>query len=237
MPETISASSDKVSREEMLRFFSVLSHDLKSPIFSIDGFSELLIADYAPAMDADGQDFLRRIRSSAQQMKRVLDDMSHMVKLLSREAGRRSVDLNEVLEELRLKLSGHLDPSQVQLNVNGTLPTVTADPEMLREALAALLKNAASFNDRPAGERLIEISAEDAGERIRIHVRDNGIGVDPRYIAQLFDLGIKLDKSRGSGPGYGLYLARKVAEIHDGALEATSEPGAGSTFTLSLPKS
>lgn len=237
MPETLPATSgETVSQDEMLKFFSVLSHDLKSPIFSIDGFSELLIADYAPAMDADGQDFLRRIRSSAQQMKRVLDEMCHIVKLLSRDAAKRNVDLNEVIDELRLKLSSHLDPSQVQLDVATDLPTVTGDPELVREALGALLKNAASFSDRPAGEKMIKVSAEPAGEMVRITIQDNGIGVEPRYIQQLFELGIKLDKSRGNGPGYGLYLARKAAQILGGSLEAESQPGEGSTFTLTLPK-
>lgn len=230
------AAGEGVTQDEMLKFFSVLSHDLKSPIFSIDGFSDLLIADYAPAMDEDGQDFLRRIRSSAQQMKRVLDEMCHMVKLLSREPARRAIDLGEVVEELRLKLSSHLDPAEVRLDIAPNLPTVTGDPELVREAIGALLKNAASFNDRPAGEKMIRIAAEPAGELVRIRVADNGIGVDPRYIHQLFELGIKLDKSRGAGPGYGLYLARKAATMLGGSLEAESQLGEGSTFTLTLPK-
>jgi len=89
-----------LSQDELLRLFSVLSHDLKSPIFAIDGFSELLLADYVDKLDEEGEDFLRRIRSSAQQMKRVLDDMSHMVKLLARPSVRRPTPLREIVEEV-----------------------------------------------------------------------------------------------------------------------------------------
>src|SRR5205814_7416942 len=84
--------------EELTRLFSVLSHDLKSPIFSIDGFSDLLLSDYNDKLDEEGQDFLRRIRSSAQQMKRVLDEMSHLVKLLARPNVRRPTPLREIVE-------------------------------------------------------------------------------------------------------------------------------------------
>ena len=68
-----------MTQEELVRFFSVLSHDLKSPIFAVDGFSDLLLSDYLEKLDEEGQDFLRRIRSSAQYMKRVLDEMSKKV--------------------------------------------------------------------------------------------------------------------------------------------------------------
>ena len=72
--ETPSAQGEKpVTQEELVRFFSVLSHDLKSPIFAVDGFSDLLLSDYLASLDEEGQDFLRRIRSSAQYVKRVLD--------------------------------------------------------------------------------------------------------------------------------------------------------------------
>jgi signal transduction histidine kinase len=66
-------------------------------------------------------------------------------------------------------------------------------------------------------------------------VTDNGIGLDPRYAQQIFDLGVKLDKARGGGPGYGLYMARRVAESHGGTLTVQSVPGEGSTFCMEIP--
>src|ERR1043166_4774183 len=83
LESTVTGEERPVTQDELIRFFSILSHDLKSPIFAVDGFSELLLSDYEAKLDEEGQDFLRRIRSSAQYMKRVLDDMSHMVKLSS----------------------------------------------------------------------------------------------------------------------------------------------------------
>lgn len=224
-----------ITNEELLKVFSVLAHDLKSPIFSIDGFSDLLQSDYAAAMDDDGRDFLARIRASVAQIKRVVDEMSHLIKLVARPNTPRNVNLAEVVEEIRLKLANKFDEHRTELQVNGELPTVNADPEKLKEALTALVSNALAFNDRPAGERVVALDAGLEDGMHRICVRDNGIGVDPRYTDQIFELGLKLDKQRGDGPGYGLFLARRVAQTHGGDITVQSVPGEGSTFCLRLP--
>lgn len=224
-----------ITNEELLKVFSVLAHDLKSPIFSIDGFSELLQSDYADRLDDDGRDFLARIRSSVGHIKRVVDEMSHVIKLVARPNSARPVNLADVLEEIRLKLANRFDETKVELRLTGDFPTITADPEKLKEALAALVSNALAFNDRPPGERTVEIASERQGEMQHICVRDNGIGIDPRYVDQIFELGLKLDKQKGDGPGYGLFLARRVAQTHGGEITVESAPGEGSRFCLRIP--
>src|SRR5579859_3325544 len=94
--------AEDLTTEELVRLLSVLSHDLKSPIFTIDGFSELLLGDYQDKLDDEGKDFLRRIRSSVQQMRKVLDEMSHMVKMLARPTIKRPTPLREIVEEVLL---------------------------------------------------------------------------------------------------------------------------------------
>lgn len=213
-----------------------MSHDLKSPIFSIDGFSDLLLSDYSDKLDEEGQDFLRRIRSSAQQMKKVLDEMSHMVKLLARPNAVRPTPLREVIEEVLLKYNYMIEDGGVKVDVSDDLPAVNVDPEKIREAIGALISNALFFNDRPKGERTIAIDVNSDPVGYRLCVRDNGIGLDPRYTGQIFDLGLKLDKSRGGGPGYGLYLAKRVAESHGGSISVDSQLDQGSTFCITLPR-
>ena len=220
----------------MIRLFSVLSHDLKSPIFSIDGFSELLVGDYADKLDAEGQDFVRRIRSCSQQMKKILDDMSHMVKLLARADSKRPTPLREIVEEVMLKYNYQIDEGAVRVEIANELPTVNVDPEKMREAIGALISNALFFNDQPKGERTLTIECSPEPNGYRLCVRDNGIGIDPRYTNQIFDLGLKLDKSRGGGPGYGLYLAKRVIESHGGRISVDTALGQGSTFCFTIPR-
>ena len=209
---------------------------MKSPIFTVDGFSELLLGDYAEKLDEEGQDFLRRIRSSVQQMRRVLDEMSHMVKLLARPTTKRPIPLREIVEEVLLKCNYLVEEVGARVEIADNLPTVNVDPEKIREAIAALISNALFFNDHEKGERTVAIESSADANSDRICVRDNGIGIDPRYTSQIFDLGLKLDKSRGGGPGYGLYLAKRIAEGHGGAVTVDSTPGKGSTFCLTIPR-
>ena len=234
--ETQTTSGQGLTIEELTRLFSVLSHDLKSPIFSIDGFSDLLLGDYTDKLDEEGQDFLRRIRSSAQQMKKVLDEMSHLVKLLARPNMPRPTPLREIVEEVILKCNYQIEEGGVKIDMPDDLPTVTVDPEKMREAIGALFSNALFFNDRPKGERTIAIDCNVDPDGYRLCVRDNGIGIDPRYTNQIFDLGLKLDKSRGGGPGYGLYLAKRIVESHGGTISVDSVPDQGSTVCLTVPR-
>jgi signal transduction histidine kinase len=215
----------------------VLSHDLKSPIFAVDGFSELLLSDYVEKLDKEGQDFLRRVRSSAQYMKRVLDDMSHLVKLLGRPTMKRPAPLREIVEEVLLKYNYLIEEGGVRVDVPADLPVVDVDGEKMREAIGAIVSNALFFNDRPKGEREIAIECTRDTSGVRLCVRDNGIGIDPRYVDQIFELGgvSKMDRQRGGGPGYGLFLAKRVVESHGGEISVESSPGQGSKFCFTIP--
>jgi signal transduction histidine kinase len=217
----------------------VLSHDLKSPIFAVDGFSELLLTDYVERLDEEGQDFLKRIRSSSQYMKRVLDDMSHMVKLLGRPTVKRPTPLREIVEEVLLKFNYLIEEGGVRVEVPQDLPAVSVDPEKMREAIVAIVANALFFNDRPKGQRELVIECTRQGDGQRFCVRDNGIGIDPRYVQQVFELGgmSKLDKQRGGGPGYGLFLAKRIIETHGGTITVDSTFGQGTTVCFTIPVS
>ena len=198
----------------------------------------MLLGDYLDRLDEEGQDFLKRIRSSVQYMKKVLDEMSHMVKLLGRPTVPRSTPLRELIEEVILKYNYLIEEGGVTVEVAPDLPVVSIDPDKMREAIGALLNNALFFTDRPKGERRIMIEATTVDNTDRVCIKDNGVGIDSRYVNQVFDLGgsSKLDRARGGGPGYGLYLAKRVIESHGGELTVDSKLGEGSTFCFTLPR-
>lgn len=229
-----SSREEGISREELVRYFSVLSHDLKSPIFSIDGFSDLLLADYSDKLDDDGRDFLERIRSAAQTMRRVLDGMSQLVKLLSRPVSKRPVNLREIVEEVLLRNNNMIEQLGVEVVLPDEMPVLNVDPEKFREAFGAVFVNAMTFNDREEG-RTVKIECSREGNAHRVCVIDNGIGIDLRWAHQIFELGLKLEKARGDGPGYGLYLAQQVAEAHGGELTLETSLGEGSRFCFTIP--
>ncbi|HET7436778.1 MAG TPA: HAMP domain-containing sensor histidine kinase, partial [Thermoanaerobaculia bacterium] len=188
-------------------------------------------------LDEEGQDFLRRIRGSAQYMKRVLDDMSHMVKLLARPTTKKPTPLREIVEEVILKYNFMIEEGGVQVDLPTDLPVANVDPEKMREAIGAIVSNALFFSDRPKGERHIAIDCTNDGQGIRFCIRDNGLGIETKYAPQVFELGgvSKLEKSRGGGPGYGLYMAKRIIEAHGGEITIDSTLGQGSTFCFTIP--
>ncbi len=232
---TLAARTGKpVTQEELVRFFSVLSHDLKSPIFAVDGFSDLLLSDYLAKLDEEGQDFLRRIRSSAQYMKRVLDEMSHMIKLLARPDASKPTPLREVVEEVILSTTSRSRREAFASNFPAEMPVVSVDPEKIREAIGALIANALFFTDRPKGERTIAIDCNRDRAFLRVCIRDNGTGIDPRYIHQVFELGgmSKLDKPRGGGRGTDSIWPSGLIESQGGELTVESHAGRGNDVLL-----
>jgi len=144
--------------------------------------------------------------------------------------------LREIIEEVLLKCNYQIEEGGAQIVLPGELPTLDVDPEKMREAIAALVANALFFNDQPKGEQTIVIDCNVEPDGHRVCIRDNGIGIDPRYISQTFELGLKLDKSRGGGPGYGLYLAKRVIESHGGSISVESALNQGSTFCFTIPR-
>jgi signal transduction histidine kinase len=170
-------------------------------------------------------------------MKRVLDDMSHMVKLLGRPTVKRATPLREIVEEVFLKYNFLVDEGGVRVTVPQDLPAVNVDPEKMREAIGAIVANALFFTDRPKGQRDVAVEATNEGSHLRFCVRDNGVGIDSRYIQQVFELGgmSKLDKQRGGGPGYGLFLAKRIIEGHGGALTIDSTLGEGTSVCFTIP--
>src|SRR5918996_2990789 len=149
LPWKDAAKAERQARRELIRLFRAESHDLKSPLFVIQGFIELLMSDYADKLDEDGQDFLRRIRGSTDQMKKVIEEMSHLMKLLARPNAMRPKPLREIVEEALLKYNYLIEEGGVRVELPDQLPVVHCDEEKLREAICVLISNALSFNDRP----------------------------------------------------------------------------------------
>lgn len=228
-------SGTTLDQDELIRLFRLLSHDLKSPIFSIDGFSELLLADYSEHLDEEGKDFLLRIRNGVSQMKTTLDGFSRTVKLLAEPNHPADVDLNDVIEQVRLKLSFRAEERGVDLEVEGDLPSVEGDPEKLRELFRVLLSNGIEYSDQNKEVSKLTVNHSQKDGQIRVSVTDNGIGIDPQYHDQIFEAGLRLDKKTGSGSGCGLYLARQLARAHGGTVTVESEEGRGSSFHVTLP--
>jgi K+-sensing histidine kinase KdpD len=224
----------EVANEELDAFSHSVSHDLRTPLRHIRGFSGMLREQVA---DKLGEGELRRldhIISAADRMSSMVDDLLALARLSRQELNLQPTDLTELVSRVRSDLAPDEAGRTVVWSVRD-LPVVRVDAGLIRQVFANLLGNALKYTrTRPVAE--IEVWGEVSASGAVIHVRDNGVGFDPHYQHRLFGVFQRLHReAEFEGMGVGLANVKRVVERHGGRIWATSEPGRGATFSFSLP--
>ncbi len=220
---------------ELERFTYTVSHDLKSPLITIKGFLMMMQED----IEAQDHDRLRsdmaRVGNAADKMKQLLDELLELSRIGRVVNPPETVSLSLLAEDVRELLRGPLEKSGVRLEIQPDMPTIRGDRLRLREVLQNLIENAIKFMDADNDEPSIWVSATQEAETVHCEVRDNGVGIEPRYIEKVFGLFEQLDPSR-AGSGVGLALVQRIVEVHGGRVWAHSAGlGRGASFHFELP--
>jgi signal transduction histidine kinase len=219
---------------ELERFAYTVSHDLKTPLVTILGFAGLAGTDLASGRSERVRQDLGRIVAAADKMHRLLDDILELSRVGRVVNPPEDVPLREVVLEAIELAKGPLGRNGVVVDVAPDLPVVRADRRRLLEVFQNLVENAAKFTGGKPEPRIEIGKRQDGSERV-FFVRDNGRGIEPRFLERVFNLFEKLDPA-AEGTGVGLALVRRIVEAHGGRAWAESEgPGHGATFCFTLP--
>jgi signal transduction histidine kinase len=220
--------------EELERFTYTVSHDLKSPLITIKGFTGALQQDLAAGRHERLEGDLQRIADATDKMTELLNDLLELSRIGRIMNPPSDVALEELIREVLELLAGPLRERGVEVALHPHLPVVRGDRRRLLEVFQNLIENAVRFmGDQPRPR--IEIGLRDVGAERVFFVRDNGIGIEPRYQETVFGLFNKLD-ARTSGTGIGLALVRRIIAVHGGRIWVESRgQGQGSSFCFTLP--
>lgn len=232
---------DDMRRMESYRreFIGNVSHELKTPIFSIQGFAETL-SDGALDDPEVNRTFLQKIVRNANRLDRLASDLSEIARLetgtMEMEVTVFEIDtlIREVVETLLPKAEEH-DIELRWEESKPALPAVQGDRERIRQVIVNLIDNAIKYNE-PGG--YVAVSAEANTDTVQVAVRDNGIGIPERHLSRLTERFYRVDKSRArhqGGSGLGLSIVKHILSAHDAQLQVESTVGEGSTFTFVLP--
>lgn len=218
---------------ELEAFSYSVAHDLRAPLRSIDGFSQVLLEDYANSLDSEGQEFLGHIRESAQHMAMLIDDLLSLSRVMRSDFQREPVDLTAIVYEVATRLRKHHPERQVEIAVSDGL-VCAGDSRLLTIALENLLGNAWKFTGKRADAR-IEVGLRDDGGNRTYFVRDNGAGFDMAYASKLFGVFQRLhSSSEFEGTGIGLATVQRILRRHGGRIWAEGEVEKGATFFFTL---
>ncbi len=218
--------------KELETFSYSVSHDLRAPLRSIRGFSEVLLERYGPQLDSRGQEFLRRACESSHQMDLLIDDLLKFSRVGRSELVRQPVDLGD----MAATIAGELHKSEPGRAVEWVIARemrTEADGRLMRVALDNLLRNAWKFTSKVPQAR-IEFGISD--KEGAFYVRDNGAGFDMQYMGKLFGVFQRLHShAEFPGTGVGLATVQRIINRHGGRIWATGAPNQGATFYFTLP--
>ncbi len=222
-----------VSNAELENFASFISHDLRAPLRSIEGFSRILIEDYSDSLDEEGRDYLMRVRDSGRRMGYFIDDLLDLSRVTRGELQRDTVDLGIVARAVAEDL-GAIEPDR---EVEFVIPEellVEADPNLIRVVLQNLLENAWKFTGTREHPR-IEFGMTLRDNSPVYFVRDNGVGFEPSHAGRLFDTFQRLHThDEFEGTGIGLATVQRIIHRHGGEVWAESSGEEGATFYFTL---
>jgi PAS domain S-box-containing protein len=240
--ESLQAAHDELQRRayeyeainrELEAFSYTVSHDLKAPLRSIEGFTRAILEDYADKLDATGRDYLMRVQSGAQRMNQLIEAMLKMGRLTRGEIQENSVDLSSLAKVIAHELTTKEPQRRVEFVIAERM-RVNGDAEMLRVVLQNLFDNAWKFTgNRQAAT--IEFGVTDMEGKTVCFVRDDGAGFDMEFAGKLFMPFKRLHAaSEFPGLGIGLAIAHRIVMRHNGRMWARSAPEKGATFYFTL---
>ncbi|MCC6300045.1 MAG: PAS domain S-box protein [Anaerolineales bacterium] len=223
----------EAKNEELERFTYTVSHDLKAPLITMGGFLGFLEQDALKGDTVRLKEDLLRISEANLKMQRLLNELLELSRIGRMMNFPEDVPFEQIVTDALARVASRLEEKRIQVKTAERPPVVRGDRLRLVEVLQNLLDNAAKFMGAQPHPR-IEIGFENRSDETVFFVRDNGIGIDPKFHAKVFDLFGKLDP-QAEGTGIGLALVKRIVEVHGGKIWIESELGNGAAFYFTLP--
>ncbi|MCI0540883.1 MAG: PAS domain S-box protein [Verrucomicrobiales bacterium] len=220
---------------ELEAFSYSVSHDLRTPLLTIDGFSRMLLEDYSGGLDAEGQRLLKTICSNSQNMGRLIDDLLAFSRLGRQEMRPAEIEMSELARTVCTELQATAPERKLQFRLQ-PLPPAHGDPAMIRQVFVNLISNAIKFTG-PRDVAMIEVGAVEEENHNVYFVKDNGVGFEMKYADKLFGVFQRLHRDdEFAGTGVGLAFVQRIIQRHGGRVWAEGKAGAGATVYFTLPR-
>ncbi|MBW2709314.1 MAG: PAS domain S-box protein [Deltaproteobacteria bacterium] len=221
--------------KELENFVYIVSHDLKSPIVSMQGFSSMLLNEYGEKLGDEGTRYIERIRANASRMGVLISDLLALSRVGRVVGAFKDVSSLGIVNRVCGSLESRMAERGIAVSISDDLPLVHCDSARIYQVFENLLTNAVKFTG-VAEKPVIEIRHEDKGDFHQFCVKDNGIGVDKEYHRKIFEIFQRLNEIEDAeGTGIGLVIVERIVNNHGGKVWVESEKGMGAAFYFTLP--
>ncbi len=225
----------EAANKELEAFSYSVSHDLRAPLRAVDGYTRILLEDFAPYLDAEGKRVCGVISESARAMGRLIDDLLAFSRVGRASLQLSAIEMTTMAQSIFHEATTPEEREGIDFQVR-PLPTAVGDPNLMRQVWMNLLANGVKFSAKK-GQPVIEVGAEQQGREIIYFVRDNGAGFDMQYADKLFGVFQRLHSTKEfEGTGVGLAIVQRIILRHGGRIWAEGEPGKGATFYFTLKR-
>jgi light-regulated signal transduction histidine kinase (bacteriophytochrome) len=223
------------SNVELGQFAYIASHDLQEPLRMVSSYTQLLSRRYAGKLDADADEFIAFAVDGATRMQRLIQDLLMYSRVGTKGEPLLGISSEEAFRRALINLRGTIEESGAVVT-HDPLPAVLADDMQLTQLFQNLIGNAIKYQN--PGVPRIHVSAErNGGQKWMFSVRDNGLGIEPKYFERIFGMFQRLHRREEfEGTGIGLAICKKIVERHGSTISVESKPGHGSTFSFALPE-
>ena len=222
--------------QELEKFVDIVSHDLKVPIISIQGFSSRLLKNYQDKLEDKGRRYVDQIRTSADRMEALVSDLLALSRIGRVVSDFADIASLKIVKKMVSSLKHSLKENGIELIVGKNFPTIYCDKQRIYQVFENLLVNAIKFVRGTKNPR-IEIGYEDKGEFHQFFIKDNGIGIDPKYHQKIFESFRRLKEIKDhQGTGLGLAIVDRIVENHGGKVWVESQKAKGAIFYFTIPK-
>ncbi len=219
---------------ELERFTYTVSHDLKTPLVTIEGFLGIIKEQSAIKNLPSVMDYLERISNASKKMRTLLQDLLEFSRVGSSPGDYQSIPLQNIVDEALELLKPQLEIKSISVNIDPNLPVIYGNKERISEVIINLIENAIKYIGSVSDPQ-ISIGGKDTNKDTVVYVKDNGIGIKPEYFDKIFRLFDKLD-GNSEGSGVGLSIVKRIVEVHGGSIHVESAgPDQGSKFIFYLP--
>jgi signal transduction histidine kinase len=224
------------ANSELESFSYSVAHDLRAPLRQIAGYSNVLVQDHGPRLDAEALRYLEKVQDGARKMGRLVDDLLSLSKVGRQELLLQATPLNSLLRQAVEELAPECSGRKVEWQI-GDLFTTDCDPGLMKQVFVNLLSNAVKYTGKRE-RAVIQVGQMMQNDRRVIFVRDNGAGFEMQYVGKLFGVFQRLHKARDfEGTGVGLAIVQRIIRKHGGRIWAEAELDQGATFFFTLGRS